>query len=548
MARALAAVVGLAICSAWLTACTRPVASPAASPRGSAAGAADAGAIERDLDDASPEPPDGRWLVDDQGRRYFLERIPRAQATRTSLASARTTWGTAIDVAEEDAEFLYYKVYAPPPVSPAPATLLTGEEVRRIAEAYRVETVVTDRLTFAGFGDGLPRSGQWRQGFAIADMNGDGHPDIVHGPVRKGSRLPVIFLGDGKGGWRSWREARFPAVPLDYGDVQVGDLDGDGHLDLVLSAHLRGFTALRGDGRGQFSDWSRGLDRATGAQPSDFSSLAIRLVDWNGDGRLDLLALGEGPRRPGPRGQRPASAEGVALYLNQGDSSWRRDARGVGAPGLFGGALVLGDFNGDGRIDFAASSSVMGRRDIVGLATTDGGWTAMVVDPVRPSAYLRAVAAADFDGDGRSDLAVAYLSFEGGVWRTGLDVLYARAPGGWQRRPLVAEEGRRGVTALASGDVDGDGRRDLVALTSDGQVLVFPGAGRGFFTRERGGLPTFAAGCRGAHVELADLDGDGRDEVIASFAEEAPGGSSGGACPSEGGLMAWKVSKRRDKR
>ena len=52
------------------------------------------------------------------------------------------------------------------------------------------------------FDAGLPHEGQWRNGFDIADMNGDGLLDIVHGPPRKGDRRPHVFLGDGKGNWR----------------------------------------------------------------------------------------------------------------------------------------------------------------------------------------------------------------------------------------------------------------------------------------------------------------------------------------------------------
>jgi hypothetical protein len=115
------------------------------------------------------------------------------------------------------------------------------------------------RLRFTPFGQGLPPSGQWREGFAIAGMNGDGHPD------------------------------------------------------LALAVHLRGLIALLGDGMGGFRDSSQGRDFALGGK-SAFSSTALRLVDWNGDGRPDILALGERPELMG--GRLVHSSRGVSLYHN----------------------------------------------------------------------------------------------------------------------------------------------------------------------------------------------------------------------------------------
>src|SRR5262245_42878837 len=90
-----------------------------------------------------------------------------------------------------------------------------------------VETAALRSLVFEPFGRGLPTRGQWRNGFAVADMNGDGHPDIVHGPPRKVRGGPVVFLGDGRGGWTVWKDARFPAAPYDYGTAAVADFNGD---------------------------------------------------------------------------------------------------------------------------------------------------------------------------------------------------------------------------------------------------------------------------------------------------------------------------------
>jgi hypothetical protein len=314
----------------------------------------------------------------------------------------------------------------------------------------------------------------------------------------------------------------------------LGDLDGDGHLDLVLSMHLRGLVALRGDGQGRFSPMGPGLDFGADGGPPPFTSRAIRLADWDGDGRLDIVALGEGPR---PRG--PSSAFGVMRYLGQPDGSWARRPPGPRAAPVFGAALALGDFNGDGRVDVATASATLGLRRIVHLSAPDD-LTSPEIDEVRPASYVRAVAVTDVDGDGRSDLALSYLSRECGGWRTGIDLLRSGAGGAWRRVPVQAEEGRREVTSLAAGDLDGDGHVDLVGVTAAGEVRVFPGMGRDRFSRERLSLPPFGGGCRGSHVELADLDGDGRPEIVASFGQESE--RPGDACAREGGLAAWKVA------
>jgi hypothetical protein len=129
-----------------------------------------------------------------------------------------------------------------------------------------------------------------------------------------------------------------------------------------------------------------------------------------------------------------------------------------------------------------------------------------------------------------------------GRWRSGIDVLYQRAGGGFRRRALDGREGRDAVWALAAGDVDGDGAADLVSLGERGEVGLFPGDGQGFFTRERPALPPYDGGCRGAHLVVADLDGDGAGEIAASFAYEAAADEDRTRCPTQGGLAVWRVS------
>jgi hypothetical protein len=502
----------------------------------------------------NPRPPDGKWLKDDLGRLYFIEKLRKVQGQyhRIDDHTVRTVWGVPIDVLREDDHYFYYKVYKVDelgqqvkPVNQMP----TPEELAKIAATYKVDTPESHRLRFVDFGKGLPSSGQWREGFVLADMNGDGHLDIVHSPPRKAMSPPVIFLGDGKGNWRRWQEAQFARFPYDYGDVAVADLDGDGNLDLVLAMHLKGFTALLGDGKGHFMKrWDKGLDFLQPGQGADesqvFSSKTVTLVNWNHDPRPDILALGEGPRLniSSVRGEGgvlgSGKSYGPVVYLNQGDGSWKRKDQGTGREQIFGDSITVGDFNGDGRPDFAVGSSVMGRRDLVFLGRADGGWDKVEID-VRPLSYVRAVLAADFDRDGRSDLAVGYISFEGAVWRSGIDIFYSRPGGKWERRTLAAKEGREGFSALGAGDLDGDGNLDLVALTGEGATWVFLGDGKGFFTHETVEIPVYGPGCNGSRVRLADLDGDGKDEIVATWSGEYSAMNAPDQCRSEGGIRAW---------
>jgi hypothetical protein len=211
----------------------------------------------------------------------------------------------------------------------------------------------------------------------------------------------------------------------------------------------------------------------------------------------------------------------------------------------YGDAVTVADFNGDGRPDFATSSALSGNRTLFYLNQEDGSWKSLPIVELRQQATFRGVAAGDFNRDGRMDLAVGYSSNELGVARTGIDVLFARPDGSWERRGLGVEENRNGIWALAAGDLDGDGALDLAGITGAGGTWVFLGDGKGGFTREQSPELGGDIGCTGYHAALADLDGDGAAELIAGYAGEAsvsPMGTVIDTCKSGGSLKAWKAS------
>lgn len=502
-----------------------------------------------------PQPPDGVWHTDEQGRQYFPLQIPKVEGQYQWLDDKNIVlrYGMRHEVLAHDDKTFTVKIFQ---VDPAVGEEHqkkppTEEERAKVAATYRPEAKDGDRLSFASFADGLPTTGQWRNGFEIADMNGDGHLDIVHGPARKGeNRRPNIFLGDGKGSWRAWREATFPALAYDYGDVAVADFNGDKRPDLALAVHLRGILVLVAAGPASFEEWGRGVafDAPSQGGSSGFASRTLEAADWDRDGRIDLVALGEGPRMTATRapvGEAGVqSGYGILIYLNQGDGSWRRKVETGNKRPVFGDDLEVADLNGDRRPDLVLSLNVIGTKHILRFGAKGGEWSVAELTGLRPAILTGAVHAVDLNGDRRTDLAIAYIANELGAWRTGIDLFYAGAKGGWERKTLFAEEGRRGLYALDSGDLDGDGRLDLAALTGDGEVWVFLGEKGGGFAREASTELPPPLGCRGYDLHLVDLDGDGRDEMVAGFAGESSALFAPDKCLSGGALQAWKAGPR----
>lgn len=374
-------------------------------------------------------------------------------------------------------------------------------------------------LVFEESSKGLPNRGSWRNSPDTADMNGDGFLDIIAPPQRGAPNTPSIYLGDGTGGWKQWTAVSFPFA-IDYGSVSVGDLNGDGHLDLALAVHLRGPVVWLGDGAGAFVDSSEGL-------PANYPTRRLRLGDVDNDGDLDLVISSEGPTRGGSDA---TTFSKLKVFVNDGTAKWagvdvNEPNRTVG-----GDWLRLANLNGDEYPDIIGSSIYYGARETIHLSRGPAQWEPFGWNFLPIDSYYVGIATGRFTDRDRDDAIVGFQRY----WRYDVDPdLVPPPPAGrlqgiervtWDsdgkavRTPVIQWlNASQELKAMDAGDFDGDGNLDVAFVDSEElELKVLLGDGKGAFTMARVegvSLPDNET----YDLHVADLNGDGRDDLVLLF-------------------------------
>jgi FG-GAP-like repeat len=358
---------------------------------------------------------------------------------------------------------------------------------------------------------GLPHDGMWRANFAIADMNGDGIPDIVSPPSRIGDGEPHIFLGDGKGHFKPWsltieKDGKPYTGAFDYGGTAVADFNKDGIPDFAIASHSGTVHVLLAKGSGVFELDDAGL-------PAKFSSEAVAAADLDGDGYPDLAVTMDLPTDPnGPDFKRQ-----VRVYRNLAGKGWKEVVGAIDG-GLYSQKIALFDLDGDGRLDLLTGSHYSSGVNIFWKGKGDGSFEkALMGDAVEGRALHFAMAPGTLTSNHLPAMAVTAAVFGLGTQSMEVIDVYYNDHGAWKRQRVWREPGYRAqLFALGFGDLNGDGLPDIVFPDEIAhQLRIFLQQPDGSF-KEAPFEDEPPLDSPPACVQIADVDGDGRADIVLS--------------------------------
>ncbi|MGQ0762633.1 MAG: FG-GAP repeat domain-containing protein [Acidobacteriota bacterium] len=342
---------------------------------------------------------------------------------------------------------------------------------------------------------------------ALADLNKDGRLDLIVAS-EEARTIDVMFgqAGDvpfqvATGSAATAQTFRLPKGVDTPGDIVLGDVNGDGRLDLAWDFHdSYNVTLLLGQANGGFAlaPNSPIVMKPTGQQPHTHG---IGLADLNGDGKLDLATVNN-------------ADNDISVAFGDGRGGFTLAPRtfSVG-PSPY--PLTIGDINNDGRLDIVSNASATGPQRAQQLAHScaltllindgQGGFRRSEV-PLRTMTPW-STSMGDINGDGKPDLVATHHD------QSKLTVLLRDGTGNFREVAASPFEMGRNVWRTELVDVNRDRRLDVIAAGGDAVRVMLGDGGGGF--RPAFGSP-YVTGAGTWRLAVGDVNQDGKPDIMTS--------------------------------
>jgi hypothetical protein len=356
--------------------------------------------------------------------------------------------------------------------------------------------------TATGYSSGT--SGGCCTAVAVGDLNGDGKLDIA---VAISLGISVLLNnGSGTFGAAVYYPANIAGAFTGDG-IAIGDVNGDKKADVVVTAENLGAIVFLNQGTGTFV-----VNGTVGSLAMSGSSNVL-LVDINNDKKLDIVM--------------PDASGNVFTFLgkNNGTFTTGPDYPLQVASNSAAYLVAMGDFNGDGALDLLDTNGI--NLSTVSLGRGDGSFrTGQLYSYTTAFFTGHNVVAADFNGDGYPDAAYSYVPLLTGTERQSFALLPGSSHGALGAPAYIAAGScsANQTNWIAAGDVNGDGKADVVTTllgsTTAGcqlnTVAVLGGLGTGKFKAPVYYSTGAASTAQEEEVFLVDVNGDGKLDIITS--------------------------------
>jgi hypothetical protein len=335
---------------------------------------------------------------------------------------------------------------------------------------------------------------------AVADLNGDGKPDLAF-PVNNGISI-VLNAGSGTFGTATYYPSGIGGA-IAGGGIAIGDVNGDKKPDVVIPNLNGGVIIYLNQGSGTFA-----VKGAVGSLSVDPTNNVL-LADINNDKKLDIVI--------------PDGAGDVFTFYGKGNGTFTAGPvyplQACNDCSNF--LAVVDDFNGDGTLDLLDTNGVS--TSTVSLGRGDGSFRTSQLYAYNTNLSSNNIVTADFNGDGFPDIA---QSLNGGAnGKIGINLGSSHGVLGNASLVTVSTCANNLVDWIATGDVNGDGKADIVATMQDATfagcqnhtVAVLTGLGTGKF-KKAVYYPTGAT-AQEQIVYLVDVNGDGKPDIVTENAD-----------------------------